>query len=274
MNIFDRADIGQDEFRRQLNDVNAAQRDIMPRWREVLHRVFNNEENLTTAQKAQMLGVPGRRQFLRIGGIAIGGAAVLAACGDDDDEGSATTTSSGNGSGNDNGNGGDPNMDIVLANTAISLEVLAILAYETAAGSGLVETPAIGEAAALFKSHHEEHRDALIATVEGAGATAFTEANAVVKEAIVDPAVANASSEADIINLAFDLETAAAQTYVFAATALSTPQLRSTIMTIGGVENRHAQILAAVGGKTFEERFPNAFLPSENPLPEGAVITG
>lgn len=44
-------------------------------------------------------------------------------------------------------------------------------------------------------------------------------------------------------------------------------------MTIGGVENRHAQILGAVSKASFAERFPTAFMKAENPLPEGAVIS-
>lgn len=261
-------DLNRDEFNRQLRDVEAMNTAVMPRWREVLDRVFSGDVKMSTAEKAQMLGVPARRQFLKVGGMTIAGAALLAACGSDDDEaavsGDPTTT----------GAGGDANMDIVLANTAISLEVLAIDTYTIAAGSGLVTTAAVGDAAALFKSHHEAHRDALIATVKNAGATPFTEANAAVKSAVVDPAVAAAKTEADIIKLAFDLETAAAQTYVFAASALSTPELRSTIMTIGGVESRHATLLGQVGAYDNGTIFKAAFIPAENPLPEGAVISG
>lgn len=271
MDIFDTPTIGHDEFRRQLRDVDRAQRAVMPGWRHVLTRVFSGEERLATDQRAALLGVPARRQFLRIGGATILGGALLAACGDDDTTGAASTSAPGDGAPDD---AGGRSMDIVLANTAISLEALAIAAYDTAADSGLVETPAVGDAATLFKGHHEEHRDALVATVEGAGATPFTEPNAVVKEQVVDPAVEAASTEADIIDLAYTLESAATQTYVFAATALSTPALRSTIMTIGGVESRHALILATVGGRSLDQQFPAAFTMSDNPLPDGAVITG
>ena len=165
-------------------------------------------------------------------------------------------------------------MDIVLANTAISLEVLAIDTYQAGIDSGLVTTKAVADAAKLFQEHHVAHRDALIATVDQAGGTPFNQTNAVVKSALVDPALSKAASEADVVALAFDLENAAAQTYVFAATALSTPALRSTIMTIGGVESRHATILGQVAGFDTGRVFPGAFSSSDNPLPEGAVITG
>ncbi len=263
-------DFSNDEFRRQLREVEAQNKAVMPKWREVLERVFSGDVKMSNGQKAEMLGVPGRRQFFKVGGATFAGAALLAACGDDDDE--ATPPASGEDGGEDGGGG---NMDIVLANTAISLEILAVDTYQAAIDSGLVTTAAVGTAAGLFQDHHAQHRDALQATVMQAGAEPFNEANPVVKSALIDPALANPDlDEAAIISLAYDLEVAAAQTYVFAAGALSTPELRSTIMTIGGVESRHATILGQVAMFETSKVFPNAFYASDNPLPEGAVITG
>lgn len=259
-------DFSRDEFNRQMRDVEAMNKAAMPKWRETLDRVFNGGVDMTTAEKAHLLGVPGRRQFFKIGGATIAGAALLAACGDDDDTANAPT--SGEGEGDGGGDGG--NMDIVLANTAISLEILAVETYQVAIDSGLVTTAAVGDAAGLFQQHHQEHADALKGVV---GDGAYDQANAAVKTALVDPAVEAAKEEGDIIKLAFDLETAAAQTYVFAAGALSTPELRSTIMTIGGVESRHATILGQVAKYETSVVFPGAFYKSDNPLPEGAVIT-
>ena len=72
------------------------------------------------------------------------------------------------------------------------------------------------------------------------------------------------------MNLALALEEAAAQTYVFAGGALSTPALRSTIMTIGGVEARHAAVLrmAALGQSPLDV-FPDvaASSPATTPWP-------
>lgn len=258
-----------DEFRRELRAVDAQNTAVMPRWRELLERVFSRDVAMSTEEKAQLLGVPGRRQFFAVGGATLAGAALLAACGDDDDDATPVTGGSG-GSGD-----GDANMDIVLANTAISLEILAIDTYQAAIDSGLVTTSAVASAATLFQDHHVQHRDALISVVSGAGATPYEQANEVVKAAVVDPALAaDGLDEAGIVSLAFDLESAAAQTYVFAATALSTPALRSTIMTIGGVESRHATLLGQVAQFETAKVFPAAFAKAENPLPEGAVITG
>jgi rubrerythrin len=173
-------------------------------------------------------------------------------------------------------NGGGGAQDLVLARTAASLEKLAVDAYGAAAA--LLTTRAIKDAATMFAGHHEMHLDALNAAITGAGGKAVTTMNQAVYDALVKPAVDAAKTEADAVNLAVSLEEAAAQTYVFAGGALSTPALRSTIMTIGGVEARHAAVLrmAALGQSPLQV-FPSerAFFPGDNPLAAipGALIT-
>ena len=166
-------------------------------------------------------------------------------------------------------------MDLVLARTAASLEKLAVDTYGAAAG--LLTTAAVKDAATMFAGHHQMHLDALNGVITGAGGKAITEMNMAVYNALVKPAVDAAKTEADAVNLALKLEEAAAQTYCFAAGALSTPELRSTIMTIGGVEARHAAVLrmAALAQSPLEV-FPDkrAFFPGANPLADidGALI--
>ena len=165
--------------------------------------------------------------------------------------------------------------DLVLARTAASLEKLAVGVYGTAAG--LLTTPAIKDAASMFAGHHQQHLDALNGVITKAGGTAVTEQNKAVYDALIAPALAAAKTEGDAVKLAVMLEEAAAQTYVFAGGALSTPALRSTIMTIGGVEARHAAVLHMAGlAQTPSEVFPNgrAFFPGDNPLAgiNGALI--
>jgi ferritin-like protein len=267
-------DLNQDEVRRQLKAVDAQHRTVMPKWRDALHRMLHGETDLTTDEKAAVLGVPspGRRQLFKFGGAAVLGAAVLAACGSDDkNKASGTTTTAAGGSG-----GGS--MDLPLARTAASLEQLAVTTYDTAAKSGLVKTSAIASAATLFHDHHLAHRDALNSAIGSLGGQPVTEQNAAVYDALVKPALGKAKTEADVVALALSLELAAAQTYAFAGGALSTPALRSTIMTIGGIEARHAAILTmSAQGKSPFEVFPSnrAFFPGDNPLSgiKGAVLS-
>ena len=291
-----RTDISTDEIRRQLRSIDRMNETAMPRWREALARIFSGEEKLSTDQKAAILGVPspGRRDLFKMGGAAIVGAAVLAACGSDDKKSASTTattaaptttaapatTTAATTAATTEATTADSmadggGMDIVLAKTAASLEKLAVDVYGTAAG--LLETAAIVSAATMFAGHHQMHLDALNGVITGAGADAVTEMNQAVFDAIVKPALDKAKTEADAVMIALTLEEAAAQTYAFAGGALSTPALRSTIMTIGGVEARHAAVLrmAALAQSPLDV-FPEkrAFFPGDNPLAgiDGALI--
>ena len=303
-NNFRNDNLSSDEMRRQLRSIDKMNEMAMPHWRETLSRIFGGDESLTTEEKAAMLGVPtpGRRDLFKMGGAAVLGAAVLAACGSNDKKTSTSTGASPTNAPTTTAGAAAPttagttaattasttaattgstaaaggNMDLVLAKTAASLEKLAVDVYGQAAG--LLTTKAILDAATMFAGHHQMHLDALNGVITGAGAKAVTEMNQAVFDALVKPALAKAKTEADAVMIALSLEEAAAQTYAFAGGALSTPALRSTIMTIGGVEARHAAVLrmAALAQSPLDV-FPKqrAFFPGDNPLAgiNGALIT-
>lgn len=269
-------DLNRDELRRELRAIDAENKAIMPRWYDALRQIVGGGSRMTTDEKAALLGVPapGRRQLFKVGGATIVGAAVLAACGSDDSDGDAaagdaSTTTAGP---------ADSSMDLPLARTAASLEKLAVDTYQVGIDSGLVTTAAIGDAARLFQEHHQAHLDALNGAIDSAGGEQVTQQNQAVFDALVAPAVAAAQAEGDIVQLALDLESAAAQTYAYAGGVLSTPALRSTIMTIGGIEARHAAVLqiAAQAAPPLAV-FPQgrAFFPGDNPLADidGAVLS-
>jgi hypothetical protein len=272
-------DLNRDELRRELRAIDADNRELMPRWCRALRQIVGGGTTMTTDEKAALLGVPspGRRQLFKVGGATIMGAAVLAACGSDD-EASGPVTTAGGDTTTSMGRSGD--MDLALARTAASLEQLAVDTYQTGIDSGLVTTMAIADAAVLFQSHHQAHLGALNGAIRDAGGEEVTEANGAVFDALIAPAVEAAKAEGDIVQLALDLELAAAQTYVFAAgpDGLSVPALRSTIMAIGGIEARHAAVLqVAAQAAPPTAAFPESrgFFPSDDPLAgiEGAVLS-
>ena len=312
-------DYSQDEVRRHLRSIDKMNESAMPRWKDALARIFSGEENLTTDEKAAILGVPspGRRDIFKMGGAALVGAAVLAACGSSDKAatttagtpttaagttttgaagttttagtmapttagsmapttGASTAPTTGASTAPTTGAAGSPAMDLVLAKTAASLEKLAVDVYGTAAP--LITSAGALAAAKMFAGHHQMHLDALNGVITGAGGTAVTVMNQAVFDAIVKPALDKAKTESDALMIALTLEEAAAQTYAFAGGALSTPALRSTIMTIGGVEARHAAVLRMAGlSQSPLDVFPDkrAFFPGANPLAgiNGALIT-
>ena len=286
-------DLNRAELRRELRSIDRVNSAAMPKWRRVLDRVVGSED-LTIDEKAAVLGVPSpdRRSFLKLGGVTILGAALLAACGSDGDDSTAATDSAGTSAPGTTAARttaasatsmapassmapSAASQDLVLARTAASLEKLAVDTY--GAAGALLTTPAVLEAATMFADHHQQHLDALNAVVTGAGGDEVTMMNQAVFDALVKPALDAARTEADALMLAVALEEAAAQTYAFAGGALSTPELRSTIMTIGGVEARHAAALRmAALGQGGAEVFPGgrAFFPGDNPLAgiDGAVL--
>src|SRR5687768_8873686 len=212
-------DLNRVELRRELQAIDADNKAAMPRWYDALRRIVGGDTKMTTDEKAALLGVPapGRRSFFKLGGATIIGAAVLAACGDTDDDDAGSTSSStttGDGAGD---------MDLALARTAASLEKLAVDTYQTGIDSGLVTTMAIADAAKLFQGHHQEHLDALNGAIDNAGGRTVDEPNEAVFKALIEPAVAKAKAEGDIVQIAYELEAAAAQTYAYAGGALTVP---------------------------------------------------
>lgn len=293
-------DLNNDEIRRQLRAVDRMNTEAVPRWREALDRLIG-DDRVSTNDKASFLGVPSpnRRDLFKLGGVSILGVALLAACGSDSSSAPAATNPTATTPGSTAGaattvpsttgatqpvdttspattaaNSGD--MDLTLARTAASLEKLAVDTY--GAAGALIKTPAVLAAATMFAGHHQMHLDALNGVITGAGGKAVTQMNQAVYDALVKPAITAAKTEADAVMLALALEEAAAQTYVFAGGALSTAALRSTIMTIGGVEARHAAVLrmAALAQAPLDV-FPGqrGFFPGDNPLAgiNGALIT-
>src|SRR5690349_8542641 len=71
-------DINRDELGRQLRESQREHDALMPKFRSVLARVFDPDSKVSSAEKAQLLGIP--RRALLTGGATVAGAAVLAAC--------------------------------------------------------------------------------------------------------------------------------------------------------------------------------------------------
>lgn len=222
-----------------------------------------------------------RRQFLRLGGASLVSALVFGACSDDTDP-----SADGDGSGAESATSPAPTTtalagpviidDLSLARTAASLEALAIAVYGTAASSGVVTDKGILELASVFGEHHQEHLDAINDVVVDWGGNTVTTPNAALQRLLIDPVLTNPNiAQPDVARLVYDLERIMAQTYTFAAGAFSLPALRSTGMTVGGTEARHAAVIGLVGLKLSPaDLFPASFAEANNPLPSGALVAG
>lgn len=262
-------DHSNDELRRQLRATRTEHRGAMGAWHEVLQRVLH-DRTATGDQKADVVlgGLP-RRRFLAIGGFSVATAAVLAACGTDESTGIpeagnlATTTAL------------PPQdvSDVVLLRTASSLEYTAIQAYDTVLGLGLLDA-ALTEVATLFQDQHRDHAGLMERTTRQLGGEPFRQPNPAFEENVVQPALGiitelDAADQLDaVLRFAHALESVAAGTYLSTVTAFSDAKLRQAAMSIGGVEARHAAVLAGVipGGAPVPA-------PAAAPAPEETTTT-
>jgi hypothetical protein len=235
-------DYNKDELRRELRDLDAEHRAVMPKWRDSLMRLLVDDKETPADAKADvLLGGFNRRRFMRLSGLAAVGGAVLAACGDDEETKSGTagetpsTTAAAAGG----------NMtDKTIARTAASLEIFAVAVYDNAItnAAALKISDPIAKAAVMFKDHHDQHAKAFNAAAVQLGGQPYNDPNPTAAKAF-EAQIAALKTEQDVLKFAFALEQIAAQTYQGVGMKLSTPMLRQTAMTVGGVEARHMAIL-------------------------------
>jgi hypothetical protein len=239
-------DINNDELRRQLRDLDTEHREVMPKWRDSLMRLLVDDKETPTEAKADvLLGGFNRRRFMRLTGLAAVGGAVLAACGDDKktESGAASPTTAA--ASPTTAAGAGNKTDQTIARTAASLEIFAVAVYDKAImnAAALKISDPVAKAAVLFKSQHDEHAKAFNAAAVQLGGQPFTDPNPAAAKAF-EAQIAALKTEQDVLKFAFALEQIAAQTYQGVGMKLSTPTLRQTAMTVGGVEARHMAILA------------------------------
>lgn len=139
-----------------------------------------------------------------------------------------------------------------IAAFAESVELAAVEAYKAAAGSGKLEA-AVVEVGTTFAGHHAEHAKAFAGASGGA---AKGKPNAKLLTA-VGGQLKEAKDQAAILQIAYDLEEAAAATYLFGLGALKTPAALQLAASILPVESQHAVVLGTALGKK-----PTDFIPT------------
>lgn len=238
-------DISREHMRRRLGEIGARHDAAMALHSEALDRAVNEGDLDADGQSELFVGGLNRRRFLTIGGMSVASAAIFAACGSSSHTQTTPTTTV-------------PapvastvptsaaTTDVTILRTASSLEVLAVDTYATAIKSGLVTSPAVAAAAKDFMNQHAQHAQAFEAATRTAGGTPYTNPNPVVKAQVIDPAIAKLKTQADVVALAYDLETAAAATYVSTIGAFTNDKYNSAAAAVAGVESRHIVVLASV----------------------------
>ncbi len=169
---------------------------------------------------------------------------MLVACGDDDssDSGSADTD------GGTDAPAGEDN-DVAIATFGAGLELLAANTYQAAldaAGAGKLGDvpPAVAEFATTAMAHHQAASDALAEAAGGITPTVPADI-----EATVNAAFAEVTDVTGLAELALDLETKAAATYLDVLPKLQSPDAIGLVGSILPIERQHAAILLFVLGK-------------------------
>lgn len=263
-------DISLDQLRRDAAETQVEHRRVMNPMRELVSRLFLDDRGARYATRTKsdlVLGGFDRRRFLRISGVTVASAAVLAACGGDDNDDATTGTTT--------GGGASTSQDITILRTASSIERLAVDVYQTAIDSGLVTTAAVGSAAGLFQAQHVEHAELFEGATSSLGGEPFTTANTAVLE-LLQPTIDGLSDELGVIQLAYDLEAAAAATYFSTVGVFDDASLNTAAMSVGGVEARHVAVLGNVlselGDATRVPVAANGFQTAEGAVPAGTGV--
>ena len=268
------SNINQDELRREAAEIDAEHRQAMPRFRDALSRLFSGESNASEDDQARAVIGMDRRSLFKVGGVVLLGGAVMAACGSDNSSSSTATTAGAATAAATTAPAAAMTGDVTILRTASSIEELAVAAYQTAITSGLVKTQAIADAAQLFQSQHREHSAQFQSATKAAGGEPFAQPNPVVLAAI-KPMVDALADERGVVALAFELETAAAQSYQAYVGTFADAKLNKAIMAVGGVEARHAAVLAQVLnslGDTTVMPVPAAFQVTDKAIKSGTGV--
>ena len=220
------------------------------------------DENASLLQR--LAPSPLSRRKILLGGGAGALALVAAACGGDDvdapdstgDPDTTTTTEGGDAAGAG---------DVAIAQTAASLEVLAVNTYDSAlqaaTGGDLGQVPpAVAEYATVAKEHHQAHLDAWNELLTTLGETEVTEPPADLAETI-NTAFGEVTDITGLAELALMLEQTAADTYFAVIGQLTNPQAVELAAIIQPIDMQHSAILRYVLG---EYPVPNTFANTES----------
>ncbi|MEY2568302.1 MAG: hypothetical protein QOE35_2831 [Actinomycetota bacterium] len=259
------ADFSRDELARATRDIASAHARSLRPFRNGLVRLFEDDRVPDDVKSDVALGGLARRRFLRIGATSVAAAAVLAACGNDKKSG----TAGGAAAGTTSTTAKAPSAgDIAVLRTASSLELVAVNTYDVAIKSGLVKTPAVSDAAKAFMSQHKDHATIFESLTKKVGGDPYTNPNPAVTGQLA-PRLAAVKSEQDVVALALDLERSAAATYLAAVGSFADTSLNEAIMSVGGVEARHAAVLATVLG---QPPVSGAFATTAGAVPPGTGL--
>lgn len=142
----------------------------------------------------------------------------------------------------------DGGIDVMMLQTAVSLELLAVATYGAALTLPFIKdgNPVIVKFAQTTMGQHAEHRAAFSAQTKALGGTDQTATNPKYTP-IVEAAKPKLKAPADVVMLAATLEQVATETYLNDLNQFTDVTSRKLMASIMGVECQHLATLRAVG---------------------------
>jgi len=144
--------------------------------------------------------------------------------------------------------------DPILA-SAINLERVAVIAYGVVIDSGLL-SPALLRLARRLRAHEQAHADALTTALTDLGGSPPQAPKGVAAVDKVVKGLGDVRSQADVVNFAIELETAAVAAYYDAHAKLVEARLLQIGASIMASEGQHLVVLRKAARK---DPVPNAF---------------
>ncbi|MBA3300689.1 MAG: ferritin-like domain-containing protein [Thermoleophilaceae bacterium] len=144
--------------------------------------------------------------------------------------------------------------DVAILAGAVALEQVAVVAYSSAASSGLLD-PRTKRVFERFREQEQEHADGLGAALEQRGGRTPKPPSAAQV-----PGLEKLRSQAEVVDFAIELETTALAAYYAAVQKLKNPALLETGASIMANEGQHLVVLRRLAGR---EPVPNAFETGE-----------
>jgi rubrerythrin len=142
----------------------------------------------------------------------------------------------------------DGEIDVMILQTAVSLELLAVATYEAALGLPFIKdgNAVVKAFAETTMKQHAEHRAAFSAQTRALGGTDQTMTNPKYTP-IVEQAKPTLTGPAEVVQLAATLEEVATDTYLADLKMFTDVKSRVLMASVMGVECQHLATLRAVG---------------------------
>jgi hypothetical protein len=162
--------------------------------------------------------------------------------------------------GGDGESDSEKEADVEFLNTALVRELTLLDAYTRGRSLLNGETAAIGR---RFRAHQQEYVSALTKAVRGLGGETDAE--------MEDLDLSQAKTQADLLTLAYELESGTLAAYQEASPRLFTAAPRTLATAIGAGHAQHLAVLRQALGASPADAVPEAFDGGEVPPPEAGM---